>query len=152
MFYLLFKFKSLLPSPSKPSATFYLPAFPGELWPDRVCRGGEEGGDTSVLTISSVRRIIVSNNADLGVILATLELLMVTTTVIIQPRPWLCLLSTPSPRLSGWWQMPPPPPLPPHLAKLPSKYFSLLAAAVDPPGQLSAHFTLSKVIMVHHPP
>ena len=51
----------------------------------------------------------MSNNADLGVILATPELLMVTTTVIIQPRPWLCLLSTPSPRLSGWWQMPPPP-------------------------------------------
>ena len=51
----------------------------------------------------------MSNNVDLGVILATQELLMVTT-VIIQLRPWLSLLSTPSPRLSGWWQMSPPSP------------------------------------------
>ena len=113
VFYLLFKFKSLLPSPlpSKLSAALCLPAFPGE-----VCG---QPGDTSLsvcfnhqfssVQFSSVRRIIVSNNVDLGVILATLELLMVTTTVIIQP-PTLALSAVyTNPRLSGWWQMPPSP-------------------------------------------
>lgn len=98
----LFKFKS--PAPARPAAP-----------PRQVevrSRPGLGRSSERMLTVSpwqlSVRWIIVSNNVDLGVILATQELLMVTT-VIIQLRPWLSLLSTPSPRLSGWWQMPPTP-------------------------------------------
>ena len=131
-----------MPGPSRPA----VPAGQVEV----RSRSGVGRSSERMLTVSpwqlSVRWIIVSNNVDLGVILATQELLMVTT-VIIQLRPWLSLLSTPSPRLSGWWQMPPHPPS--LTWELPSKHSRSIPAAVLTTG---SHFTLAsgEVSLVHH--